>query len=190
MHEDCRRLGSIGGRNDRIGFRIAISYANSGLSKVANRRNYSYRCKSELRFELALLPPLLTHRPGISAAIAGLTERIRASLAPSRGFARSPVGKRSVTNVRLSTADQWSALSNVLTRAVVGAGEAGRLQKAATQQLDLAQYGISTLVDELSAVMTLTGRRDRLATLYVLGAGTNSAASLGGHSGSGRALAA
>jgi hypothetical protein len=139
---------------------------------------------------LAFLPPVLTRRPGISAAFAALAGRIRASLTPPRVFTRPSVAKTSVNSVRLTGADQWSALSRVLTRAVVGAEEAGRLQKAATQQLDLAQYGISTLVDELSGVMTLTGRRDRLATLYVLGAGSNSAASNAGPTGAGQALAA
>ena len=139
---------------------------------------------------MAFLPPVLTRRPGISAVFAGLAERVRGSLTRSQGSAQKSIAKRSVNSVRLTGADQWSALSRILTSAVVGAEEAGRLQTAATQQLDLAQYGISTLIDELAAVMTLTGRRDRMATLYVLGAGANGAASLGGHSGSGRALAA
>ena len=34
-------------------------------------------------------------------------------------------------------------------------------------QLDLAQYGLTTLVDELSAVMDMQGRRRR-ATVHVL----------------------
>jgi hypothetical protein len=34
-------------------------------------------------------------------------------------------------------------------------------------QLDLAQYGLTTLVDELSAVMDMQGRR-RHATVHVL----------------------
>jgi hypothetical protein len=139
---------------------------------------------------LAFLPPVLTRRPGMSAAFAGLAGRILGSLMRSQGSAQTSVAKRSVNSVRLTGADQWLALSSVLTRAVVGAEEAGRLQKAATQQLDLAQYGISTLVDELAGVMTMTGRRDRLATLYVLGAGSNGAASLGGSAVSGQALAA
>jgi hypothetical protein len=139
---------------------------------------------------LAFLPPVLTRRPGISAAFARLADRVRGSLTRSKGSARMSVAKRSETSVRLSGADQWLALSRVLTSAVVGAEEAGRLQKAATQQLDLAQYGISTLVDELTGVMTMAGRRDRLATLYVLGAGVSGAASQASYPGSGRALAA
>lgn len=68
----------------------------------------------------------------------------------------------------LAAADQWAKLSNVLNRAVTGAEQAQTLQTAALQQLDLAQYGVSTLIDELSAVMKLSGRQDRVATLYNL----------------------
>jgi predicted amidohydrolase len=71
-------------------------------------------------------------------------------------------------SARLSPADQWSSVSAVLEASVAGAEEAHKLQTAATQLLDLAQYGISTLVDELSAVMTIPGRRDRQVAMLVL----------------------
>jgi hypothetical protein len=154
--------------------------------------------KLELGLELAFTTPLHMRRPGLFAAFAGLAGHVRAALpvsgaglrASSQGFNHSSAAKTSVNSVRLTDSDQWSALSKVLTSAVVGAEEAGRLQKAATQQLDLAQYGISMLVDELSAVMTVAGRRDRLATLYVLGNSANGAASNAGPRSAGQALAA
>lgn len=63
--------------------------------------------------------------------------------------------------LRLSPSEQWSRITTVLVSAIAGAEEAQRLQKAATQQLDLAQYAISTLTDELAAVMAIPGRRER-----------------------------
>jgi hypothetical protein len=63
--------------------------------------------------------------------------------------------------LRLSASEQWSRITTVLVTAIAGAEEAQRLQKAATQQLDLAQYAISTLTDELAAVMAIPGRRER-----------------------------
>ena len=65
----------------------------------------------------------------------------------------------------LTVAQQWSRLASVLESAISGAANAGRRQAAATQQLDLAQYGLSTLGDELAAVMHVPGRRER-ATVH------------------------
>ena len=62
---------------------------------------------------------------------------------------------------RLSASEQWTRITSILVTAIAGAEEAQRLQKAATQQLDLAQYAISTLTDELAAVMAIPGRRER-----------------------------
>lgn len=66
----------------------------------------------------------------------------------------------------MSLADQWSKVSSILLQSVDGARIATEMQSAATQQLDLAQYGLITLVDELSAVMTIPGRRSRGATVH------------------------
>ena len=68
---------------------------------------------------------------------------------------------------RLTTAQQWSALVGVLDGAITGATDARRRQSAATQQLDLAQYALFKLGDELAAVMSIPGRREP-ATLHVL----------------------
>jgi hypothetical protein len=71
---------------------------------------------------------------------------------------------------RLTLADQWARMTGVVERAIGSAGETRKLQAAATQQLDLAQYALSTLMDELSAVMLVPGRRER-APVYVLETG-------------------
>ncbi len=54
-----------------------------------------------------------------------------------------------------------------MSTAIAGAKSAADLQSSATQQLDLAQYGLTTLMDELSAVMSVPGRRER-AQVYRL----------------------
>lgn len=69
---------------------------------------------------------------------------------------------------RLTLQDQWSRLSEIVIGAASRAEEASRCQASATLQLDLAQYALSSLVDELSAVMDMGGRRRR-ATIHVLG---------------------
>jgi len=67
----------------------------------------------------------------------------------------------------MTLAEQWNRLATVIKTAVSRADEATRCQAAAAMQLDLAQYGLTTLVDELSAVMDMQGRRQR-ATVHVL----------------------
>ncbi len=71
---------------------------------------------------------------------------------------------------RLTLADQWIRMTGVVEGAIASAGETRKLQAAAIQQLDLAQYALSTLMDELSAVMLVPGRRER-AAVYVLETG-------------------
>ena len=61
---------------------------------------------------------------------------------------------------RLTPASQWLKLSGVLSAAGERARTASVLQETATRQLDLAQYGLITLRDELSVVMTMPSRRD------------------------------
>lgn len=68
---------------------------------------------------------------------------------------------------RLPLGDQWDYLSNTIKGAHLRAEEATRCHKSAALQLDLAQYGLSSLVDELSAVMDVGGRR-RQATVHLL----------------------
>jgi hypothetical protein len=69
---------------------------------------------------------------------------------------------------RLTIAEQWNYLTDIVVGAASRAEEATRCHASATLQLDLAQYALSSLVDELSAVMDL-GNRRRLATVHVLG---------------------
>lgn len=88
---------------------------------------------------------------------------------------------------RLDLADQWNKLAGVLSTAIEGVGSVREMQAAATQQLDLAQYGIITLVDELAAVMNLPGRQARPATVHAFAAHADYPAR---KPASGRALAA
>ena len=69
---------------------------------------------------------------------------------------------------RLTIAEQWTYISDIVVGAASRAEEAARCHASATLQLDLAQYALSALVDELSSVMDVGGRR-RLATVHVLG---------------------
>ncbi len=69
---------------------------------------------------------------------------------------------------RLTIGEQWNYLTDIVVGAASRAEEAARCHASATLQLDLAQYALSSLVDELSAVMDVGGRR-RLATVHVLG---------------------
>lgn len=68
---------------------------------------------------------------------------------------------------RLTLVEQWNSLSDIIKGAFFSAEEATRCHKSAALQLDLAQYALSSLVDELSAVMDVGGRR-REATVHVL----------------------
>ena len=76
---------------------------------------------------------------------------------------------------RLTLTEQWAKVTSVLTLSVDGALAVQTMQAAAMQQLDLAQYGLSTLVDELSAVMTVPGRRSIGATVHTFGSGLDMA---------------
>lgn len=87
----------------------------------------------------------------------------------------------------MTLADQWAKISTVLIGSVDGARIATEMQSAATQQLDLAQYGLITLVDELSAVMNIPGRRNRSATVHAFNGASESFQAL---TGKGRSLAA
>jgi hypothetical protein len=69
---------------------------------------------------------------------------------------------------RLTIAEQWNYLTDIVVGAASRAEEATRCHASATLQLDLAQYALTSLVDELSAVMDLGSRRRR-ATVHVLG---------------------
>jgi hypothetical protein len=68
---------------------------------------------------------------------------------------------------RLTVGEQWDYLAGVIRGASSRAEEMTRCQESAALQLDLAQYGLTTLIDELSAVMDMQGRRRR-ATIHVL----------------------
>lgn len=97
---------------------------------------------------------------------------MRLELLISRVFPkRELTGSTPLINVaappRLTVSQQWARLTGVLQSAISSAGEAKRRQTAAHQQLDLAQYALYTLGDELSGVMTIPGRREP-ASVHVL----------------------
>ena len=98
---------------------------------------------------------------GIFGSVRGL------AIAKSRA-ASVKLGPATGQSRHLSVAEQWLRLSGVVSGAIRGAHTASQLQVAATQQLDLAQYGLSTMVDELAAVMALPGRRDKKASVHIL----------------------
>jgi hypothetical protein len=77
------------------------------------------------------------------------------------------IGPRQIEPRRLTISEQWSHISGIITGAASRAEEATRCHASATLQLDLAQYALTSLVDELSAVMDVGGRRRR-ATVHVL----------------------
>ncbi len=93
-------------------------------------------------------------------AEAKVTTKIGAKAAPAAGHAPEPR--------RLTITDQWGYLSDVIKDAAARAEEAARCHTSAALQLDLAQYALTSLVDELSAVMDVGGRRRR-ATVHILG---------------------
>ena len=104
----------------------------------------------------------------ISGAIVRAAARVF-DLMGLRAAVRSPrEAPRSSEPRRLSLSEQWHRLSEIIMGAASRAEEATRCHASATLQLDLAQYALASLVDELSAVMDVAGRR-RGATLHVLG---------------------
>ncbi len=125
-----------------------------------------------MNFVLPALPRQASIAALLEAALPTVLGRAcEAGFALARGW---PLPKRANAATHrpaatpLSLADQWSSLVAVLAKSLTSVEKAQNLQAAATQQLDLAQYGISTLLDELSAVMAMPGRGDRRATLHVL----------------------
>ena len=118
--------------------------------------------------KLAHLLPYRLNWTGLAAKLASV---FSVSHANAGAVAiQSPILKLTSTSpVRLTLAAQWARLSGVVSEAIGAARTAEQMQIAATQQLDLAQYALSTLVDELAAVMTIPGRRDQKATVHVFG---------------------
>lgn len=107
--------------------------------------------------------------------------KFRAAAAQAAGFGRQLAlwafagsapnnnNRKSVEPRRLSLADQWTHVTDIVAGAASRAQEAARCHASATQQLDLAQYALASLVDELAAVMDMNGRVRRRATIHVLG---------------------
>lgn len=116
------------------------------------------------------LPAVLATAGRLVRPLVELMSRIKLAVVPLRAEGPQPrvdtpvlavALQKSVEPVRLSAAAQWARVTDVVSTAIAGAKSAVELQSSATQQLDLAQYGLSTLMDELSAVMAVPGRRER-----------------------------
>ena len=110
----------------------------------------------------------------IRHTLAAVYGRLLALFAVNRRPFQQPVvhnARRSAraSNGRLTASLQWSKVSEILSQSGQRAREAAALQAAAMRQIDLAQYGLITLRDELSAVMTLASRRDT-AVVQLFGA--------------------
>ncbi len=135
---------------------------------------------------MAAALPTLRNGDGLFAELAEIAQGFLSRIRPPVGMPQ-PQAVRAAPQ-RLSLSDQWVKVVSVLSNAIQGADAAKTLQSAATQQLDLAQYGLTTLVDELSAVMNVQGRRVRGATVHVFGAGYGTADDV--QLASGQALAA
>ena len=103
------------------------------------------------------------------APIAGVGRYLARTIARTPASQRMPMrpGAPKAAPLRLTLAEQWARLAGVLNAAISGTGEARQLHAAAAQQLDLAQYALSMMMDELSAVMMIPGRRER-ASVHVL----------------------
>jgi hypothetical protein len=67
----------------------------------------------------------------------------------------------------MPVAEQWVRLAHVIEGAARHAEEAMRCHTSAALQLDVAQYALTSLVDELAAVMDVGGLRKQ-ATVHVL----------------------
>ncbi|WP_290993291.1 hypothetical protein [Hyphomicrobium sp.] len=116
-----------------------------------------------------------TSKIPVANAFVGIYAAISRASASVFDFLRSQMVNSSAKEMprqseprRLSLAEQWSQISGIVMGAASRAEEATRCHASATLQLDLAQYALTSLVDELSAVMDVGGRRRR-ATVHVLG---------------------
>ena len=120
------------------------------------------------RLLTTVLPARRVERGTVEGSAAGDgASASRGTVAPSRAV---PQAIRPMT-----LADQWSRVTAVLSQSVDGARVASEMQSAATQQLDLAQYGLITLMDELSTVMAIPGRRSRSATVHAFNSAAENA---------------
>lgn len=100
------------------------------------------------------------------AAAATLFRR-RAAAMLKRKRSETPTPTVAAAPRRLTAEDQWKRLIGVVQSAILGAQDARQMQLAATQQLDLAQYALRSLSEELAAVMTVPGFRER-ASVHTL----------------------
>ena len=106
-------------------------------------------------------------RLGLSANIRDICKKSIAAVSSVRTSGKVKVSRNSAAAAQISLKQQWAMIIGLLGEAGRAADEARKLQKVATQQLDLAQYGLVTLRDELAAVMAIASRRDTSAVVHL-----------------------
>lgn len=106
-------------------------------------------------------------RLGLSAKIMGFCKMWFATLWAARRPFTSNTARNFQTTKAMSLSQQWAMIAGLLSEAGRAADEARQLHKIATQQLDLAQYGLITMREELAAVMAISSRRDKTAAVHL-----------------------
>lgn len=109
----------------------------------------------------------MVKRSGLAANIRDFCKKSLAAVWPMRATGVSKVTRHPAVAAKITLAQQWVTIAALLGEAGRAADQARKLQKGATQQLDLAQYGLVTLRDELSAVMAIASRRDTTAVVHL-----------------------
>lgn len=101
----------------------------------------------------------------MSIAILAISERssaanwIRSAIRAARSaFRQRPVTAAVRTGGAMARDEQFARLSGIVARGVTRADDASGFHKSAALQLDLAQYALSSVMDELSVVMAVPGR--------------------------------
>jgi hypothetical protein len=138
-------------------FAVTAIFWSRSFAQLAWARVNSRAAQSPV----AELPFLVAPRgAGVRKAVlrrmvpAAVTVKVPAIVPVKEALAAAEVA--SVTG-RLSVDSQVARITEIVTRAVDGARDAGRLHHAAHEQLDAADYALQNLMHELSAVMRVPG---------------------------------
>jgi hypothetical protein len=102
------------------------------------------------------------------SVLAAAAERFKAwSVKRSKSEKPASLAPKIGEPLRLSLAEQWAKVSAIVLGASAKADEASKCHSSAAMQLDLAQYGLTSLLAELTIVMDV-GVRPMPATVHVL----------------------
>lgn len=94
-----------------------------------------------------------------------LTSLIARLFSEKPSAAPAPAAMPASPAPRLGAEDQWSKLVGIVSSSIDRAAISQRCHIAAENQLDAAAYALSTLMDDLAAVMTLPARRPGTAVV-------------------------